>query len=428
MCRDREPEYPFTEVWVSSAKNLYQDNVRNMFENWGVNMVENFSPLLFRTENVKPTTPLADIAIARAKALSKATGLPAIATVNCADIEAFGSRRNAINARFRIVDNEDSAARFVEQMRLTAKPGNGHRVVNFETCAAYVHPDGECLADYGFCRSQISCANGDMFQVSTDLALQVLASQVTLMRKDWYWEPPAWRTPHTQTEVQGLEPGAQRLQDRLLKDGRILESNIVDVSAFMDGLVDTNLIQDCGVTLANRFAATRPTKLLTVATTGLAVAVPVAQVLQIPMIYARKQRSVVMAESFIATYSSRTVGKARELLIAKDHIQPGDRVLIIDDFLSSGACQDALLRILGEAGAECVGIGVLFEKVYEAGRNYLSGYDLKIESLAKIARVDRGTIELEETDSSGLPTDGADIDFESNPPASLVRGNVARRL
>ena len=86
------------------------------------------------------------------------------------------------------------------------------------------------------------------------------------------------------------------------------------------------------------------------------------QYLQVPVVYARKERNVVMADTFSASFSSKTVGKNRELLVSKNHLHPKDRVLIVDDFLSSGASQEALLRIVGDSKATAVGVGVLLEK------------------------------------------------------------------
>ena len=86
------------------------------------------------------------------------------------------------------------------------------------------------------------------------------------------------------------------------------------------------------------------------------------QYLQVPVVYARKERNVVMADTFSASFSSKTVGKNRELLVSKNHLHPKDRVLIVDDFLSSGASQEALLRIVGDSQATAVGVGVLLEK------------------------------------------------------------------
>ena len=80
----------------------------------------------------------------------------------------------------------------------------------------------------------------------------------------------------------------------------------------------------------------KPTKIMTIATTGLVIALPMAKYLQVPVVYARKERNVVMADTFRANYASKTVGSNRELLVSKSHIDSKDRILVVDDFLSSG--------------------------------------------------------------------------------------------
>ena len=142
----------------------------------------------------------------------------------------------------------------------------------------------------------------------------------------------------------------------------------------------------------------RPTKILTVATTGLVIALPMAKYLQVPVVYARKERNVVMADTYKAAYSSKTVGKNRELLVSKSHLDEDDRVLIVDDFLSGGSSQVALLRIVNEAGATTVGVGVLLEKVYDSGRLALSGFDVPVHSLCTVVSVKDGVIQLQEED------------------------------
>ena len=129
---------------------------------------------------------------------------------------------------------------------------------------------------------------------------------------------------------------------------------------------------------------------------GLVIAIPMAKYLQIPVVYARKERNVVMSETYSATFSSKTVGKNRELLVSKSHIMSDDRILIIDDFLSSGSSQEALLRIISQANATPVGVGVLLEKVYESGRQFLSGFNIPVESMVGIASVQDQIIQLEE--------------------------------
>ena len=105
-----------------------------------------------------------------------------------------------------------------------------------------------------------------------------------------------------------------------------------------------------------------------------------------------------MAETFQAGFSSKTIGKNRELLVSKNHLDPNDRVLIVDDFLSSGASQAALLRIVSDADATAVGVGVLLEKVYESGRQSLSGFNIPIRSLCRVTSVHGGVIQLLEED------------------------------
>ena len=103
-----------------------------------------------------------------------------------------------------------------------------------------------------------------------------------------------------------------------------------------------------------------------------------------------------MADTFDAGYNSKTIGQDQQLLVSRDHIDEEDRVLIIDDFLSSGSSQEALLRIISEAGATAVGVGVLLEKEYEAGRKSLSGFGVPVESVVRIASVRDGIIQLME--------------------------------
>jgi xanthine phosphoribosyltransferase len=140
----------------------------------------------------------------------------------------------------------------------------------------------------------------------------------------------------------------------------------------------------------------KPTKILTVATTGLVIALPMAKYLQVPVVYARKERNLVMADTYKAAYSSKTVGQDRSLYVSKSHISPNDRILVIDDFLSGGSSQEALLRIISDAGARAMGVGVLLEKVYDSGRRSLSGFDVPIHSLCRVASVSNGIIRLVE--------------------------------
>ena len=121
-----------------------------------------------------------------------------------------------------------------------------------------------------------------------------------------------------------------------------------------------------------------------------------AKYLQVPVVYARKERNIVMADTYKASYSSKTVGQDRALYVSKSHIDIDDRILIIDDFLSSGSSQEALLRIVSDSEATPIGVGVLLEKVYDSGRRSLSGFNIPVHSLCRVASVTNGVIQLVE--------------------------------
>ena len=211
---------------------------------------------------------------------------------------------------------------------------------------------------------------------------------------------------------------AAKFRERVLKEGRVLPNGIIDVSTFMESNVDAGLADECAGELAGRFRDGRVTKILTVATTGLVLGMPMARCdadspsfcttspplpltpspptryLGVPCVYARKERTAVMADCYSASY-----GKDTTLLVAKAHIQPGDRVVVADDFLSSGASQAALLKIVGDAGAKAVGVAALLEKEYDQGRKSLSGFALQVESVCRVESVDEGIITLRRPDA-----------------------------
>lgn len=135
---------------------------------------------------------------------------------------------------------------------------------------------------------------------------------------------------------------------------------------------------------------------------GLVIAIPMAKYLQIPVVYARKERNVVMSDTYQASYSTKTVGTNRELLVSKSHLSSEDRILVIDDLLSSGSSQEALFRIISQSGAKPVGVGVLIEKGYESGRQFLSGFNIPVESMVRIASVQDQIIQLVEEEGYGI--------------------------
>jgi xanthine phosphoribosyltransferase len=175
------------------------------------------------------------------------------------------------------------------------------------------------------------------------------------------------------------------LHDRILREGKNLGNGILKVDGFINHQVDPQLMDACGRELAHRFRSIGATKVLTAEISGIAPAVLTAFHLNLPVVYARKQKPITMPDQVFLTLSpSHTKGRMTELIISPEYLGEGERVLIIDDFLATGATILGLVRLAQTAGSHIVGIGALIEKTFEGGRKTLSPLNVPIESLVQI--------------------------------------------
>jgi xanthine phosphoribosyltransferase len=185
----------------------------------------------------------------------------------------------------------------------------------------------------------------------------------------------------------------QALKDRILKEGKYLGNGILKVDGFINHQVDPVLMDACGAELARRFANLGATRVLTAEISGIAPALMTARHLNLPVVYARKSKPVTMPDTVYLTVApSHTKGRLVELIVSPEYLGRGERVLIIDDFLASGATILGLVRLAQAAGAEIVGVGTLVEKSFENGRNSLNHLGIPVESLACIQSMDNGVI------------------------------------
>jgi xanthine phosphoribosyltransferase len=189
----------------------------------------------------------------------------------------------------------------------------------------------------------------------------------------------------------------QELKERILKEGRNLGGGILKVDSFLNHQVDPGLMTRLGQELAARLSSTGPTKVLTAETSGIAPALATAAALDIPLVFARKHAPLTMDYTIVSEKAqSRTHGKMVDLMVSTEYIRPGDRILIIDDFLATAQTILALARLVTKVDATLVGIGTVIEKEFECGRENLKGVAVPIESLAIISSMDDGKIVLKE--------------------------------
>lgn len=187
------------------------------------------------------------------------------------------------------------------------------------------------------------------------------------------------------------------LKQRIEQQGQNLGDGILKVDPFINHQVDPVLMDACGQALADLFKPTRPTKILTAEISGIAPALMTAKYLNVPVVYARKHKPVTMPDTVYLTVApSHTKGRMVELIVSPEYLATGERVLIIDDFLASGATIAGLVRLAQTAGATIVGIGALIEKTFEGGRTMLSFLNVPIEALVAISSLDDGQIQFAE--------------------------------
>jgi xanthine phosphoribosyltransferase len=183
------------------------------------------------------------------------------------------------------------------------------------------------------------------------------------------------------------------LLERIHRDGRNLGNGILKVDGFINHQVDPALMEACGQELASRFANLGATKVLTAEISGIAPALMTARCLGLPVVYARKTKPITMPDQvFLTLAPSHTKGRMVELIVSPEYLAGGEKVLIIDDFLASGATIMGLIRLAQTAGATVVGVGTLVEKAFEGGREALKPLGVPVESLVCITSMDDGQI------------------------------------
>ena len=187
------------------------------------------------------------------------------------------------------------------------------------------------------------------------------------------------------------------LQDRIAREGKVLPGNIIKVDGFLNHRVDITLLKDIADEFYSIFADTKPTLILTVEASGIALAAIVAERFGLPLLFAKKAKSdnieggLYKSEIFSYTYK-----KTVNLIVSTEWLGAEDRVLVIDDFLANGEALRGVIDIVHQAHAEVVGVGVAVEKGFQAGGQKLRDAGYNLHSLAIIEKADENGIVFRE--------------------------------
>ncbi|WP_232695578.1 xanthine phosphoribosyltransferase [Brevibacillus daliensis] len=177
----------------------------------------------------------------------------------------------------------------------------------------------------------------------------------------------------------------KELQERICQNGIVLSDSVLKVDAFLNHQVDSALAMKIGQEFAKHFGDKEITKVLTIEASGIQFALATAFALGVPFVYAKKKKAVTQTdELYTAFVHSFTRQETYQISIQKRYLQKGERVLIVDDFLATGAALIGLCDIVQDAEAELVGVGCVVEKSFQEGRGLLEQRGVAIHSLARI--------------------------------------------
>lgn len=187
----------------------------------------------------------------------------------------------------------------------------------------------------------------------------------------------------------------QLLKDRILRDGQLFPGNILKVDSFLNHQVDVDLLCEIGKEFSRIYSDCEINKILTIEASGIGIACIAAQFFSCPVVFAKKSKSINISNDFYQSdVKSYTHGNINQVIVSKDFIGEGDKVLVIDDFLAHGCALRGLIDIITGAGAELVGCGIVIEKGFQHGGDELRAKGIRVESLAIVESMNPETGEI----------------------------------
>ncbi len=183
------------------------------------------------------------------------------------------------------------------------------------------------------------------------------------------------------------------LEERILEEGVVKEGNILKVDAFLNHQMDVKLFREMGKEWKRLFADAGVNKILTIEASGIGIACVAAEEFGCRVVFAKKTQGKNLDGELLTTQiTSFTKGRVFDVIVEKKFLNPGDRVLIIDDFLANGCALEGLIDLVQQSGAEVVGCGIAIEKGFQVGGQKIRDRGIRLESLAIVDSMEGGTI------------------------------------
>jgi xanthine phosphoribosyltransferase len=185
------------------------------------------------------------------------------------------------------------------------------------------------------------------------------------------------------------------LEQRILSEGQILPGEVLKVGSFLNQQIDTLLLKDMGDEIARLFQSNNVTKVLTIESSGIAIAYAAALSLGVPVVFAKKHKSSNLSGNILTSkVFSYTHQQTYDIMVSGDYIKKDDTILIVDDFLAMGNALNGLIEIVDKAGAKLAGCAIAIEKGFQGGGDALRAKGIKVESLAIIDKMTDDSLEF----------------------------------
>lgn len=185
------------------------------------------------------------------------------------------------------------------------------------------------------------------------------------------------------------------LEDRIRRDGKVREGNVLKVDSFLNHQMDIGLLNEIGKEFRRLFPEPEINKILTIEASGIGIACIAAQYFGVPVVFAKKNKTKNIAGGvYTAKVESFTHGRTYDIMVSRDFLGKGDKVLLLDDFLANGKALEGLISLSEEAGAEVIGAGVVIEKGFQSGGEAIRKRGIHLESLAIVDGMDEKTGEI----------------------------------
>ena len=186
------------------------------------------------------------------------------------------------------------------------------------------------------------------------------------------------------------------LIDRIKKEGKCYPGGILKVDKFINHQMDPNLMKQVAVEFIRRYASTEINKIITIEASGIAPAVMMGFLLDLPVVFAKKKKPSTMEGLLSTTVFSFTKQREYNVIISKEYLTAEDKVLFIDDFLANGNAAKGIIDLCNQPGCELVGMGFIIEKAFQHGREVIEEAGVRCESLAIIDSLDDCQIKIRE--------------------------------